>query len=40
MYSARTPRDAGEIATFTHDAATAAQFHTLKSVRFIGVLAE
>jgi len=34
------PRNAGETVTFTHDAATAAQFRTLKDVRFIGVLSE
>jgi len=33
-------RDADEIATCRRAAATVAQFHTLKDVRFIGVLAE
>ena len=38
-YSAHPP-DAGETATFSRNAATATQFHILKSVRFIGVLSE
>jgi hypothetical protein len=38
-YSAHL-RDAGKTATFRRAAATAAQFRTLKDVRFIGVLSE
>jgi len=34
------PRDAGEIATFRRATAATALLHTLKDVRFIGVLAE